>query len=98
MIDFGLIDVVDCNLDINSNWTFCEVVLEIEALRNSYEYFLRFFSYFDLHGEVEFMRRTKNAFYSLHLPEWQIDLLWNYMNRYEYLRTLKMVANRQNVK
>ena len=90
--------MIEFNLDIDPNWTYCETVSHIEALRNSYEYFLRFFSYFDLHEEVEFIRRTKILFYSLYLPEWQIDLLWNYMNRYEYLRTLKMVANRQNVK
>ena len=93
MIKFDLF-----NLDINPNWTFSEVVDNLKTLRDKYEDFLRFFNYFDLHSEVEFKRRTRNAFYSLNIPEWQIDKLWNYMNHFEFYYVLKSIANRQNVK
>ena len=86
------------NLDINPEWTFSEVVEHIKALRDNYEQFLALFSYFDLHEEVEFKRRTRDAFYRLNLLEWQKDKLWNYMNHYEYLYVLKGIANRHNVK
>lgn len=93
-----MIDFNSFNLDINPDWTFSQCVDNLRALRDTYEHFLTLFFYFDLHSEVEFKRRTRNAFYSLHLPEWQIDKIWSYMNRYEFLYVIKGIANRQNVK
>lgn len=83
---------------INPQWTFGEIVNNIKEIRDEYYAVLSSLSYFDLHTEVEFKRRTRNAFYSLHIPEWQIDKLWNYMNHYEFYYVLKGIANRQNVK
>ena len=85
-------------LDIDPSWNFNGAVKNIRALRDTYEHFLTLFSYLDLHEEVEFKRRTRNAFYALNLPEWQIDKLWNYMNHFEFYYVLKGIANRQNVK
>lgn len=90
--------IYNFNLDIDPNWTFSQAVSHLRALRDTYEQFLTLFSYFDLHEEVEFKRRTRNAFYSLNIPEWQIDKIWNYMNHYEFLYVLKGIANRQDVK
>ena len=90
--------MIEFNLHIDPKWNFTQTVEHIKALRDNYESFLRFFSYFDLHSEVEFKRRTKKAFYQLQIPIWQIDMLWNYMNRYEFYYVLKGIANRQNVK
>lgn len=90
--------MLNFNLDINPTWTFSEAVEHIKALRDTYDSFLTLFSYFDLHEEVEFKRRTRDAFYRLNLLEWQKDKLWNYMNHYEFLYVLKGIANRQKNK
>lgn len=70
------------NLNINSNWTFREVVSNIRALRTQYEDILRSFNYFEIKRVAEFRRNTRDQFYSLNLDEWQIDKLWDFMNEF----------------
>lgn len=79
-------------LYINQNWTFEEVVNNLKTLKIEYEGILASFSYFQLHDKVEFLRKTKKAFYSLKLKEWEINKLWEYMNGYEFLYVLKQMV------
>lgn len=81
-------------LNINPNWTFAEVVDNLWTLRDEYDRLLTFFSYFDLHEKVLFMRRTRNAFYSLNFDVWKKDKIWSFMNRFEYYSTLKEMVKR----
>lgn len=81
-------------LNINSNWTFAEVVDNLWTLRDEYDRLLTFFSYFDLHEKVLFMRKTRNAFYSLNFEYWKKDKIWNFMNHFEYYSTLKDMVKR----
>lgn len=80
------------NLYINQNWTFEEAVNNLKTLKIEYEGILASFSYFQLHDKVEFLRKTKNDFYSLKLKEWEINKLWEYMNGYEFLYVLKQMV------
>ena len=81
-------------LQINPQWSFKEVVENLWTLRDTYESLLASFSYFDLHEKVVFMRKTRNAFYSLNFDDWKKDKIWNYMNHFEYYTTLRDMANR----
>ena len=81
-------------LNINPNWTFAEVVDNLWALRDEYDRLLTFFSYFDLHEKVLFMRKTRDAFYSLNFDVWKKDKIWSFMNRFEYYSTLKDMVKR----
>lgn len=81
-------------LEINPSWTFAEVVDNLWTLRETYEGLLTSFSYFDLHKKVLFMRKTRNAFYSLNFEYWKKDKIWNFMNHFEYYSTLKDMVKR----
>ena len=84
-------------LKINYNWSFEEAVNHLETLKSQYQEILASFSYYQIHEKVEFLRKTKRAFYSLHLKEWEINKLWEYMNGYEFLYVLRqMIARRKN--
>ena len=85
---------MNMRLDINPNWTFDEIVYNIKALRTSYERFLTLFNYFHLKEKAEFIRQTRNNFYSLNMEEWKREKLWNYMNGDELLTTLEEIAKR----
>jgi hypothetical protein len=81
-------------LNINPNWTFAEVVKNLWTLRDEYDCLLMSFSYFDLHEKVVFMRKTRDAFYSLDFDVWKKDKIWNFMNHFEYYSTLKDMVRR----
>lgn len=68
------------NLYIDPNWDFYQVYLNIRALRSQYEDILRSFSDFQIKQIVKFKYETRDKFYALNIPEWQIDMLWEYMN------------------
>ena len=81
-------------LKINYNWSFEETVNHLKALKSQYEEILASFSYYQIHEKGEFIRKTKSDFYSLHLKEWEIDKLWEYMNGYEFLYVLRQIIAR----
>lgn len=82
-------------LYINTEWTFKEVVDNIKTLKLEYEKILASFSYFELKDKINFKHNTRNSFYSMNLKEWEIDKLWEYMNGYEELRVLIILACRR---
>ena len=82
-------------LYINPEWSFKEIVDNIKTLKLEYEKILASFSYFELKDKVDFERNTRNSFYSMNLKEWEIDKLWEYMNGYEELRVLIILACRR---
>lgn len=81
-------------LEINKNWDFKELVNHIWTLRDDFDNLLASFSYFDLHEKINFMRKTRDAIYSLNFEEWRKDKVWSYMNHYEYYTTLRDMAKR----
>ena len=73
-------------MDINSNWSFKELVLNLKMLKREYSFRLAFFSYsnsyYDLVEENKYKREIRNKFYSLNFREDLIDRCWEYMNGY----------------
>ena len=82
-------------LIVNKNWTFEETVKNIEALKSQYCDILASFSCYEIKDKVNFMRNSRNSFYSMNLKVWEIDKLWEYMNDYEFLYVLKNIAKRR---
>ena len=85
-------------IKINPQWTFKEIINNIKAMKVSYEEHLRLFSCLNKRKELEYIRTTKENFYILDLPEWQIDRLWEYINGNLPFHVLKDISNRQNIK
>ena len=83
------------NLVVNKNWTFEEAVKNIEALKSQYCDILASFSCYEIKDKVNFMRNSRNSFYSMNLKVWEIDKLWEYMNDFEFLYVLKDIAKRR---
>ena len=82
-------------LHIDQSWSFKETVEHLQALKSQYEGILALFYYRDLKSIVKFKKATRDAFYSLNLREYQKDLIWEYMNGFQFLYVLKSIANRQ---
>lgn len=61
-------------IEIDVNWTFKEVVCNIEALKTQYKEFLSpFFN-------TKMIRLWRDKIYSLQMEEWRCDRLWEYLN------------------
>lgn len=65
---------------IESDWTFSDVVSNIEALKNQYNGFLTSFSVFERKKALQVMRKFKTQLYSLHFEEYKRNLAWKYIN------------------
>lgn len=84
---------------IESGWTFKDVVLNIEALKNQYNGFLTSFSVFERKKGIELCKKFKKEFYSLNFEEYKKDLAWRYMNdEIEYEELLGGLKNGCNNK
>lgn len=83
------------DLKINPDWTFKDIVNNLETLKLQYEGVLASFYYFDLHEVVDFKRKIRNAIYELNFQEWKKDKIWNYMNGFEFLYVLKGIVQRE---
>jgi hypothetical protein len=73
-------------MSIDSNWSFNELICNIERLKQEYIFFLAFFS---SSNKIDDKRRTntyikeiRDKFYKINIKEWQIDLCWEFMNDY----------------
>ena len=86
-------------MSINNNWTFKDLVMNIERLKQEYIFFLAFFSSVDdiRHKKVQnlYIKDIRDRFYKINIDERQIDIAWEFMNDYvsyydlvHYLRQL----------
>lgn len=71
---------------IKKDWTFNELVKNVERLKQEYIFFLAFFS-FDNNIETiknrnDYIRKIRTEIYKVNIKEWQIDMCWEYMNDY----------------
>ena len=67
-------------MNVNKNWTFREFILNLRALRNSYEDFLCSFSCFEQKQKLKFIREFCTQIYDLPYEEWKRDRIWDYLN------------------
>lgn len=81
---------------VNPNWTFRELVSNAKSLKQQYCFCLDFFSYDYTYEELKYknsiIRETKRKIYDLNMEEWKKDRVWEYMNGYEFLSTLKVIV------
>lgn len=81
-------------INIDKNWSFKDIVLNLWTLRGEYYTILASFSYFETHEKVEFIKQLRNDIYSLNFDESKKDKIWDFMNGNEYMSTLKRIAKR----
>jgi len=75
---------------IKKDWTFNDVISNIEALKNQYNGFLTSFSYFERKKRITLCRKFKTEVYSLHIEEYKLNLIWRYINdEIEYEELIK---------
>lgn len=82
-------------IKINFDWDFKHTVTNIETLKKAYDYFLTSFSISDPKNKGKFIKKIRDAIYSLKIREWEKELIWSYMNDYEQLDTLLECAKRR---
>lgn len=82
-------------IKINIDWDFKNTVTNIETLKKAYDFFLTSFSIFDPKNKGKFIKKIRDAIYSLKIREWEKELIWSYMNDYEQLDTLLECAKRR---
>lgn len=66
-------------INININWTFKELVDNIEVIKSQVWDIIASFSYFDIKKEVDFKRRLRKTIYSLKFEEWRRDRILEYI-------------------
>ena len=66
-------------ININVNWSFKELVENIEVIKSQVWDIITSFSYFDLKKEVDFKRRLKRTIYSFNFEEWKKDRIIEYI-------------------
>lgn len=81
-------------LEVNSNYTFKEIIVKIKTLRQNYEDVLASFSYFNLHKKIEIMKKFRDSIYALNFEEWKKDRLWDYLNDYLSYEELISIARK----
>lgn len=84
---------------VNSNWSFSELVMNIERLKKEYIFYLAFFSCDNDSIESRkltnlYIKTIRDTFYNFNIKEWQKDLCWEYMNDYVCYYDLIQVSNR----
>lgn len=83
-------------MKIDSSWNFKELVYNLKTLRRQYEEWLVFFLSCSSEQKVinGFIKYVRDKFYSLNLKEWQIDVCWEYMNRYKFYSDILKIVKR----
>lgn len=66
-------------LNINTNWTFKELVENIEVIKSQIWDIITSFSYFDIKKEIDFKRRLRKTIYSFKFEEWRRDRILEYI-------------------
>lgn len=66
-------------LNIDTNWTFKELVENIEVIKSQIWDIITSFSYFDIKKEVDFKRRLRKTIYSFKFEEWRRDRILEYI-------------------
>lgn len=67
-------------IEINPNWNYKQILLNLKTLRRDYMDVLASFSYFNLHDKVVFTYQFKQSIYSLSFETWKKDRIWEYLN------------------
>lgn len=74
---------------INQNWSFKEVVENIEVIKSCTRDIIASFSYFERKQAIVFMKQLRDSIYSLHFETWRCDRLVEFIYDDIDLETLK---------
>ncbi len=85
-------------MKFDSNWSFEEIVYNVQALKEEYEDTLASFLWHELRERNDFISDMKERVYSLNFKEWKKDKIWNYLNGYEYFSVLQGILDREQKK
>lgn len=84
-------------MEINSNWTFKQLVLHLKQIR--YEYNRCLCLFFERKHRINYIKSIRDTIYNLKLDYWQKERIWEFMNYDMSYTELKQVAGiRQNNK
>lgn len=74
---------------INQNWTFKEVVENIEEIKTHARGIITSFSYFERKQAIIFMKQLRDSIYSLNFEVWRCDRIVEFIYDDIDLETLK---------
>ena len=74
---------------IYQNWSFKEVVENIEVIKSCTRDIIASFSYFERKQAIVFMKQLRDSIYSLHFETWRCDRLVEFIYDDIDLETLK---------
>ena len=74
---------------INPNWTFKEVVENIEVIKSCARDVIASFSYFERKQAIVFMKQLRDSIYSLNFEVWRCDRIVEFIYDDIDLETLK---------
>lgn len=65
---------------IDKDWTFDDVLANIETLKDYWNSLLVSFSYFERKKRIKVCRNFKTQIYSLNIEEYKLNRIWRYIN------------------
>ena len=77
---------------INPEWTFKEVVENIEVVKSQTEGIIASFSSYEIKKQIWFKRQLRNKIYSLKFEEWKKDRILECIYDYFEVEKIKEIA------
>lgn len=73
----------------NDSYTFEDIINNLREIKDDYDKILSSFLWYEIKERNNFIKEIKDKIYLLKTFEWKKNLIWNYMNGYEYYYVLK---------
>lgn len=83
---------------IKSEWTYKDVILNIETIKSEYLRVLLSFSILEKKKKLEYMRKCKQEVYNLKTLEWKRNTIWKYLNNESGINTSRYLINTLDIK
>ena len=84
------------NSFFDQNWTFKQIVDHIGELKQDYQSFLVAFFFIKPSQRTIHIRDYRTKIYSLNLPEWKKNLIWEVLNDDLTIEELQRIAETNN--
>ena len=66
-------------IEFNENWTFCEMVENIEALKTQINGVLASFSCYEIKLSIQYRKQLRKDIYALKFEEWKKERILEYI-------------------
>ena len=77
---------------INSEWTFKEVVENIEVVKSQTEGIIASFSSFEIKKQIKFKKQLRDKIYSFNFETWKKDRILECIYNYFEVKKIKEIA------